>query len=66
LRVTYLCRRCARAGVSRDARVQWDLRTQRWMIVELGDNAYCHDCHAETTLVEREVTKQPTRPTIAR
>lgn len=60
VRVTYLCRRCMRPSVSREAWVEWDIRAQRWVIARLFDAAYCHVCETDTTLIERDVSSNGT------
>jgi hypothetical protein len=52
--VTYVCRRCTSAQVTRDAWATWDFRRQRWTIDQLFDTAWCHACGAATTLIERK------------
>ncbi|WP_404335035.1 hypothetical protein AB2M62_15055 [Sphingomonas sp. MMS12-HWE2-04] len=41
--------------MTRDAWAEWDLPTQAWVLSEIFDFAFCHQCHRETKLVARAV-----------
>lgn len=59
--VDYLCNICSGNTVTRDAWAEWDSARQEWTLGAVYDYAYCHDCEAETRLVEVDVeTRQPT------
>jgi hypothetical protein len=51
-RVTYICNSCSENTVTRDA---WAGREQEWVLGAAFDYAFCHDCQAETRLVEIEL-----------
>lgn len=48
----FRCSECGSRDVRIDAWAEWDILTQRWILSETYDNAYCRDCEGETTLVE--------------
>ena len=54
-RVTYLCKQCGSTNVISDARAEWDVRTQKWVVVGHYDSAECLDCEKEQDLVEVEL-----------
>jgi hypothetical protein len=53
--VIIVCASCASQSVTREAWVTWDVPTQRWMLAELFDHAFCHGCHRRVALEERLV-----------
>ncbi|HYD36649.1 MAG TPA: hypothetical protein VEA60_03490 [Allosphingosinicella sp.] len=50
--VDYICRACGGRRVTRDAWADWDREARRWKLGAAFDYAFCHDCEAETKLVE--------------
>jgi hypothetical protein len=50
--VTYICSTCDGETVTRDAWAEWDVEAQDWVLGAAFDDAFCHDCEAETRLVE--------------
>ena len=47
--------------MTRDAWAEWDAETQDWTLGAAFDYAFCHDCEAETKLVEVDLkTREPT------
>lgn len=55
--VTYICNACGGKSVTRDAWAEWDEGEQQWVLGAAYDYAFCHDCQAETRLVEREIER---------
>lgn len=55
--VEYGCNECGGTAVTRDAWAEWRVADQAWVLSEVFDFAFCHQCHRETILVER-----PARP----
>jgi hypothetical protein len=51
-RIQIVCGTWGSTDVSRDARGDWDVRTQRWELRTVFDYAFCHACDAETRLEE--------------
>ncbi|MGL4314601.1 MAG: hypothetical protein ACRCSO_11500 [Sphingomonas sp.] len=62
VRVNYVCRRCTSAQVTRDGWLSWDVRRQRWGIAEMFDTAWCHQCNAQTSLIEHAASTRPPSP----
>jgi hypothetical protein len=59
--VDYVCGTCGGNTVTRDAWAEWDAGAQAWVLGAAYDYAYCHDCDAETNLVEVDLeTREPT------
>jgi hypothetical protein len=54
-RTEYGCERCGALAVTRDAWAEWRVDLQAWVLAEIFDFAFCHQCHRETRLVERRV-----------
>ncbi len=54
-RLAMICSTCGSDDVSRDAWADWDVRQQDWVLRVAFDNAHCHRCDCETSLVEVEV-----------
>ena len=54
-RVEHACERCGATSVTRDAWAEWDVAGQSWVLSEIFDFAFCHQCHRDTKLVERAV-----------
>jgi hypothetical protein len=54
-RFTYVCNMCGGNIVTRDAWAEWDVAEQEWVLGAAYDYAFCHDCQAETRLVEVEL-----------
>ncbi|NML06715.1 hypothetical protein [Sphingomonas sp. G-3-2-10] len=52
-RVEYACQRCGGLSVTRDAWAEWDGEQQDWIVSEIFDFAFCHECHRQTQLVQR-------------
>lgn len=50
--VDYVCNICDGNSVTRDAKAAWDTDAQDWSLAAAFDYAFCHDCEAETNLVE--------------
>ncbi|MET0309047.1 MAG: hypothetical protein ABW023_10110 [Sphingomonas sp.] len=51
--IEFACERCGSVAVTRDAWAEWDLPRQAWVLSDIFDFAFCHQCHHETRLVER-------------
>ncbi|MCW3838214.1 hypothetical protein ACFQ1E_19075 [Sphingomonas canadensis] len=49
--VEYRCRTCTSSAVTRDAWASWDVVRQGWVLTEVFDFDFCHQCHRETELV---------------
>ncbi|MHA6718067.1 hypothetical protein ACX40Y_01330 [Sphingomonas sp. RS6] len=49
--IDHVCERCGCNGVTRDAWAEWDVTTQRWLLGEIFDYSFCHQCHRETRLL---------------
>ena len=60
--VDYICNMCSGANVTRDAWASWDTAGQDWELGAVFDYAFCHDCEAETSLVERELASDDDQP----
>ncbi|HEX6374949.1 MAG TPA: hypothetical protein VFZ91_04435 [Allosphingosinicella sp.] len=59
--VDYVCEECGGNSISRDAWANWDAAAQDWGLGAVFDYAFCHDCQAETELVEVDLaTREPT------
>lgn len=58
-RVTFVCKQCGGTTVTRDAWAEWNVDDQEWQLGAAYDYAFCHDCEAETHLVEVELAPQP-------
>lgn len=54
-RYTYVCNVCGSGLVTRDAWAEWSVEDQDWVLGEAFDYAFCHQCEAETRLVEVEL-----------
>lgn len=52
-KVDYACERCGGLAVTRDAWAEWDNVLQAWVVSEIFDFAFCHQCHRQTQLVQR-------------
>jgi hypothetical protein len=59
-RVTFVCGMCGGKTVTRDAWAEWDVEAQEWLLGDAFDYAYCHDCDAETNLIEVELAPRAT------
>lgn len=58
--VDYVCNSCGGNSVTRDAWASWDADAQDWSLGAAFDHAFCHDCEAETNLVEVDLeTREP-------
>lgn len=55
MRFDYVCQTCGGNTVTRDAWAEWDTEEQEWVLGAAYDYAFCHDCQAETHLVEIEL-----------
>ena len=51
--IDHACERCGATAVTRDAWAEWSREAQAWVLSEVFDFAFCHQCHRETRLVER-------------
>ena len=59
--VDYVCESCGGNSVTRDAWADWDAAAQDWGLGAVFDQAFCHDCGEETSLVEVDLaTREPT------
>ena len=54
-RVTYTCSKCGSTNVISDTRAQWDVPSQRWIVVGHYDSAECLDCEEDEELIEVEL-----------
>lgn len=54
-RIDYVCRTCGGDSVTRDVWAVWDKAEQDCVLGAAFDYAHCHDCDAETNLIERLV-----------
>ncbi|HZF94393.1 MAG TPA: hypothetical protein VEZ20_05910 [Allosphingosinicella sp.] len=50
--IDYVCSMCGGNIVTRDAWAEWDAAAQDWTLGAAFDQAFCHDCEAETNLIE--------------
>lgn len=51
--VIFVCASCASPSVTREAWASWDASSQRWLLAELFDYAFCHSCHRRVVIEER-------------
>ncbi len=51
--IEYACDSCGGSAVTRDAWAEWNVEGQAWVLSEIFDFAFCHQCHREAQLVER-------------
>lgn len=51
--IEIICETCGSTNIARDAWASWDTANQQWELGVVFDYAYCHDCDAETRLIER-------------
>ena len=58
--VSYVCGTCGSDDVSRDAWAEWSVAEQRWVLRTEFDDAYCHRCDGETSLIEVPLKTAPT------
>ena len=54
-RIAIVCGTCGSDDVTRDAIGDWSVKTQRWELRTVLDNAYCNRCDSERRLVEVEL-----------
>lgn len=54
-RVEHGCERCGGTAVTRDAWAEWSAESQAWILSEVFDFAFCHECQRETRLIARRV-----------
>jgi len=54
-RVTYVCKSCGSTNVISDTSAEWDVPTQKWIVVGHYDAAECLRCEQETHLIEVEL-----------
>ena len=54
-RYAMVCDECGSDEVSRDAWADWDIEKQEWVLGAVFDDARCHKCGCETSLVEVEL-----------
>lgn len=50
--IAILCSVCGSDQVSRDARADWDIQSQKWVLGSVFDAGFCHHCERETRLAE--------------
>ena len=55
MRFAFTCKACGGKRVTRDAWAEWDEAQQQWVLGAAYDYAFCHDCQAETRLVEQRL-----------
>lgn len=55
--IRIVCGTCGSTEVVRDAWAAWDEDTQQWVLENVFDEAYCHEC--EDT---RQLAEQPLEP----
>jgi len=55
--IRIVCGTCGSTEVVRDAWAAWDEDTQQWVLENVFDEAYCHECE-ET----RQLAEQPLEP----
>lgn len=48
--ITHLCESCRTPHVTREAWATWDVAAQSWVLSELFDYAFCHQCHRRVRL----------------
>jgi hypothetical protein len=53
------CSQCGGEDVMRDAWATWDVTSQTWVLGEVFDYAFCADCEADATIVERPLDHLP-------
>ena len=54
-KVKYVCYDCRSEEVSIDAYAEWDKEAQRWVLGDMYDYTYCHECEGETVLDEEPI-----------
>lgn len=58
-KITMRCGTCGGANVMRDAWASWDDASQAWILGNVFDAAFCDDCEADATIVERPLQDEP-------
>lgn len=53
--VRMVCRDCGSELVTRDARAEWDVRTQDWVLGAIYDYAFCHACEGDAHIEEHPI-----------
>jgi hypothetical protein len=53
------CGQCGGEDIMRDAWATWDVTSQTWVLGEVFDYAFCADCEADATVVERFLDPLP-------
>ncbi|MDQ2893146.1 MAG: hypothetical protein M3R64_08690 [Pseudomonadota bacterium] len=56
MKIDIVCGTCGSTNVSRDAWASWDKATQDWVLGAVFDAAFCHDCEAERSLEEIQIS----------
>ena len=51
-RYAMVCNICGSDEVSRDAWANWDTNAQDWVLGAVFDDAHCHKCGGETSIIE--------------
>jgi hypothetical protein len=54
-RVRKVCGTCGSERVTIDAWASWDVDKQDWVLDDIFDNEYCHDCEGETRIETEEI-----------
>ena len=57
-RNTFVCEKCGSDLVTRDAWAEWDIDQQDWVLGAAFDYTFCHQCEAETHMVEVELNAE--------
>jgi len=55
-RIKMVCCACNSEMVSRDAWAKWDKDCQNWVLDQIFDDSYCHDCQQDRAIIESPVT----------
>jgi len=48
MKIKYVCKHCGGDNVTRDAWASWDESKQNWIVADVFDYVFCHDCEEET------------------
>ena len=58
MKYNFICSDCKSDDVLADAYAEWDTDTQKWVISNTFDNAFCNSCNGEANLIKIKVTDE--------
>ena len=50
----YICKKCEKENIYREAFLEWSVRDQEWLIETTGDEFFCYNCQ-DTVDVEEVI-----------